>query len=90
MYLLKTCQYDPIFTEVLSYIDYGGDCICILIIVRGLYYGTETSIVILLAQGIWGKSLHDFNIKNICRITTLICFKDTGKYIWQYTNLKIL
>ena len=52
MYLLKTFQYDPIFTEVLSYIDYGGDCICILIIVRGLYYGTGTSIVILLAERI--------------------------------------
>ena len=54
----------------------GGDCICLLIIVRGLYYGTGTSIVILLAESIWWKSLHDFNIKNICRITTLICFKD--------------
>ena len=29
MYLLKAFQYDAIFTEVLSYIDYGGDSICI-------------------------------------------------------------
>ena len=36
----------------------GGDGICILIIVRGLYYGTGTSIVTLLAERIWGKSLH--------------------------------
>ena len=63
-----------------------GDCICISIIVRRLHYGTGTSIVILLAEGISGKTLHDFNITHICRITTLICFKDIRKYIWQYTN----
>ena len=35
-----------------------GDRICILIIVRGLYYGTGISIVNLLSERIWGKSLH--------------------------------
>ena len=27
----------------------------------GLYYDTQRSIVILLAEGIWGRNLHDFS-----------------------------
>ena len=34
------------------------------------------NIVILLAEGIWEKNLHDFGIKSIYRITTLMCFQD--------------
>ena len=41
----------------------------------GLYYDTQRSIVILLAEGIWGGNLHDFGIKNIYGTTTLMCFK---------------
>ena len=47
------------------YIDYGWR----------LYYDTQRSIVILLADEIWGGRLHDFSIKNIYRTTTLVCFK---------------
>ena len=42
---------------------------------RGLYYDTQISIVILLAEGIWGGNLHDFCIKNIYRTTTVMRFK---------------
>ena len=44
-----------------------------------LYYDLQRGIVILLAEGIWGRNLHDFSIKNIYRTTTLMCFK----YIWK-------
>ena len=65
---------------------------CHILIMGGiLYVYTGTSIVILLAEWIWGKTFHDFNIKNICRITTLkYALKTSEKDIWQYTNKKIL
>ena len=43
-----------------------------LIMDGGLYYDTRKYILILLAEGIRGRNLHDFSIKNIYRITTLM------------------
>ena len=61
------------------YIDYGWR--------TALWSGRST--VILLVEGIWGENLHSFSIKNICRITTLACFKDIWKMrlvIYKFTN----
>ena len=39
-------------------------------------YDTQRSILILLAEESWGENLHDFSIKIIYRITSLMCFQD--------------
>ena len=46
---------------------------------KGLYYDTQGSIEIVLAERVLGGNLHDFSIKDIYRTTTLMCFK----YIWK-------
>ena len=51
----------------------------LLIMDRELHYDTQRSIVILLAERIWGGNLSDFSIKNTYRTTTLMYFK----YIWK-------
>ena len=49
---------------------------------EGFNYDTRRSIVILLAEEIFGENFHDFSIESIYRITTLSAFKISEKYIW--------